>query len=1064
MVVALLAVLAVSAAVILHWLRNISEDDIAGAVMEATEADAAGVALNSTFVLNFDSAVSSAAVRRCLSVEPEIEFGLHQGSSRQQVLVVPDQPLEEDTLYTFRLGLDEARSAWAFQTAAGVRAASHFPDDRATVNSVTGIEFTLDRLLYADLDQIAAYFSITPEVAGSFEQQGRVLRFLPDQPLTPGTVYQVSLSAGLPFADTASVLAEPVEFSFEAEPAAADWELAEGEYVYPSGQRPTFRIESGSGAALPASLQLQLYTFDQDGYVELLTAIADSRPVWSSSFRQLTGCDVSAGRLLTSVDVDPAAYGSFSLPDIPADGYYLLRVTADGVSRDRPFAVSRIAAAALPHADDLLLWLHDGKTGDRLTRAEITDAISGKTVSADSMGAALLEGVAAPAVCVIKAQSAELVLPVWECGSTDGTPLLWRYLYLSQERCQSGDELYFWGLVQPRGGAPLEYNGVTVYLFDPDGAEVLHQYCPLDGNFFHDSITVPQLPKGLYRLAIWQSGRELVSRSFAVGAALLPAAESSGSRAGVELNATYYRPGDSFTASCPLADEDELFLLADRTELTWDEAASWVYVGTFRPRNQLDVYCGALSYNGGSCTYCAASPLYLDYEARRLQVSLEIDEDDNACTVLVSDSDGMPLADAEVAVSLSSGGEPDVSPADALFSDYGGSGFAGEEVTSAPGGAGSGKCLFFTVLTTDENGRAETQWGFLTADAGCWLSAQAVYDEDRLLAGAARSSVSLPPAPRETAARRGDAQVSGFAVLNENDKTFTGTGENTLLIAAAPEQTQALSLLGRALTSEDELTAAAAGEVLVHYSGNMMRDLLAGCGFNLAAQQQSNGSIRQDILTSALMALLQPDGVSAHALIKYFDSVMPACGEGDEYAVCLAALAALDQPQLNDVRLLLVRDDLIFSAQCWLSIAAALCGDGQSRSLIKDQPREAEEWALYGLALAYAGDHTSAIHALTTARDKGGAETGLYAVVTAALLLNDSGAGAAGRLSQPPEPIRQQSYKFTYTIDETDHYNSFAGDSKYQLPLNGFSGQLRIRDSGGAGFCCFSVSPAAAEQ
>ena len=196
MLAAFLAVLALSAGLILHWLRNISEDDIALAQMEASEADAGGVALNSAFTLSFNSPVGSAAVRRCLQVTPEIELGLHQGASRQQVLVVPDQPLDPDVLYTFELSLEETAVSWAFQSAADVKVADFSPRDRSTVDSGNEISFTLDRLLYADLERIDQHFSISPALEGRFEQQGRQLRFIPETGFEPGTVYRVELKAG----------------------------------------------------------------------------------------------------------------------------------------------------------------------------------------------------------------------------------------------------------------------------------------------------------------------------------------------------------------------------------------------------------------------------------------------------------------------------------------------------------------------------------------------------------------------------------------------------------------------------------------------------------------------------------------------------------------------------------------------------------------------------------------------------------------------------------------------------------------------------------------------------
>lgn len=1060
MVVALLAVVAVSAALILHWVRNISEDDIAGAVMEASDIDAGGVAVNSSFVLNFDDAVGSAAVRRCLEVEPEIELGLHQGASRQQVLVVPAQPLDEDTLYTFKLSMDDAGMCWAFQTSADVKVVSFTPDDHSSLEPDGQISFTLDRLLYADLGCISDYFSITPEIGGSFEQEGRILRFKADEEFSPGTVYTVTLKSGLPFNDTAISLADSVSFSFESRPSSANWSLV-GENLYLSGQQPLFHIKSDPNFDLPDKAQIQLFSFNKDNYVRLLTDIVKNHPAWSESFACLSGCDTARGAMAASAEITLGSGGSFTLPDQPQDGCYLLRVSLGGVSRDLPFMVSRMAAAVLPHDDDLLLWLHESKTGANITQARVKDAISGKTAVSDSSGTALLEDVGDAAVCVVEAGRSSLIWPVWQCGPAQDGSWLWRYLYLSQERYESGDELYFWGLVQPRDGSALEYDRVTVYLFDEDGETVSRQFCALDGGIFHDSIILPLLPAGLYRLAIWQSGHELVGKDFALGGADLPAAATAAEQSGaILLDSTVYHIGESFAASCSSDAEDYLFMMSDSDHLTWQETPFGLYADAFQPQNMLDSYCSALCYTNGSYTFSGSAPLYLDYEDHRLSIELTPGED-YSYSLQVSDSSGTPLPGTQVAVSVCVGNGLQVSPCDAIFQDYSCDGFGESEVSASPASAGTKGCLYFAALKTDENGKADFDINSLTSSEDCCLLIQAIYAGDRILAGHEQQQIDLPYAmPDETSDDAVAKRVSGFSALHLDGDVFYGEGGDTLMIAAGTEQARCLYLLGNALAGEDDVAAAAAACVLSGFSGGMMEELLSGCGFDLSVYQGSDGAVNESFEASVLMALLKPQGISSHALIRFFSDRIASCDTDDEYAACLAALAALGRPQLNDVRML-AEDGPGFNGQCWLAVAAAICGDSSAACYIKDQPQDAWDWAVYGLALAYCGEREQSLQALENAYASGDCYlSGLYNTAAAGLLLGDAGSLTNYRQLRLSDRSQQSSYNISYTVDGVGYQNSFTSDSKYQLPLKGFDGTLRIENADGVGFCCFSVSDA----
>ena len=208
------------------------------------------------------------------------------------------------------------------------------------------------------------------------------------------------------------------------------------------------------------------------------------------------------------------------------------------------------------------------------------------------------------------------------------------------------------------------------------------------------------------------------------------------------------------------------------------------------------------------------------------------------------------------------------------------------------------------------------------------------------------------------------------------------------------------------------------------------------------------------------MALLKPQGISSHALIRFFSDRIASCDTDDEYAACLAALAALGRPQLNDVRML-AEDGPGFNGQCWLAVSAAICGDSSAASYIKDHPQDARDLAVYGLALAYCGEREQSLQALENACASGDCYlSGLYDTAAAGLLLGDAGSLTNYRQLRLSDRSQQSSYNISYTVEGVGYQNSFTSDSKYQLPLKGFDGTLRIENAAGAGFCCFSVSEA----
>ena len=194
--------------------------------------------------------MGAVAVNRSLTVEPAIEMGVHQGSTRQEVLLVPNELLEEGTAYTFTLHAGGESYSWVFETKESLHVTQIRPQD-STVNvaCTSHIEIVLDKLFDLDLSRVEEYVHISPQVSGSFHQNGRVLYFIPDSALQPGTVYTVSVAAGLPVANSSVCLQESYSATFETAPAVSSLWYVDAETCYPSGTSPSFMLQVAPSSA-----------------------------------------------------------------------------------------------------------------------------------------------------------------------------------------------------------------------------------------------------------------------------------------------------------------------------------------------------------------------------------------------------------------------------------------------------------------------------------------------------------------------------------------------------------------------------------------------------------------------------------------------------------------------------------------------------------------------------------------------------------------------------------------------------------------------------------------------
>ncbi len=185
LLIVIFALVLTGALLIYSWTRDLSDAQAKTASFGPTIEDAGGVAPSSAFLLTFAGPVSSAAVSKALSVTPEIDFGAHQGSTRQEVLITPGAPLEEGQVYTFSLTAENSSYTWSVEIKKPLQVRETVPADRQTEVPTAGpIGLVLSAAVSVDLDALAEHMTFSPALRGTWSQEGRFLRFTPETSLS----------------------------------------------------------------------------------------------------------------------------------------------------------------------------------------------------------------------------------------------------------------------------------------------------------------------------------------------------------------------------------------------------------------------------------------------------------------------------------------------------------------------------------------------------------------------------------------------------------------------------------------------------------------------------------------------------------------------------------------------------------------------------------------------------------------------------------------------------------------------------------------------------------------
>ncbi len=366
-----------------------------------TDADASGVALDTTFRLTTRTNETAASLAGRLTASPDVSLAVVAGSDggpAASVLVRPAQPLAAGRVYRFSLTSPggAVEQSWAFQAKAPLHVVTTVPGNHtADVPLDTGIEFTFDQDGVSSID---GFLDAEPAIPGTLEYHGRTAVLVPSQPLARRTVYTVTLRHGVPQQGSDQVLGDDVVVQFQtgtgtAEQAAPGFALARRVYESAPGERPVLETQwyARTDGASPPLVPLTVYRFpSMQACLDAYRRVEDA-PQWVSwpTAEGLVAVDglAKVGSFSVRLTSEADSYGSWLRLPVELDaGWYLVATTAGDVPYQAFLQVTDIASFASVTETKTAVWVNDVGTGAAVSGATVTTSAGERLGATDARG------------------------------------------------------------------------------------------------------------------------------------------------------------------------------------------------------------------------------------------------------------------------------------------------------------------------------------------------------------------------------------------------------------------------------------------------------------------------------------------------------------------------------------------------------------------------------------------------------------------------------------------------------------------------------------------------------
>lgn len=504
-----------------------------------------GILPQESFILTCQEPIDMEFVRQ--NLQTDLNFDIKPISNNQFEINIDDN-IGTDQLVTIGLKVKDQTIAdqtfnrnynWAFQTQPKFSVNSVLPGDKKTNVPVnTGIEFVFNQDGYQDPSK---YISIEPKIDWQGETHGQTYSVVPQNPLSPKTIYTITLKKGLNLLSRDDSLSQDLVFSFQTEDIKKPSILLSlsKNSTQVSTQEPAQVAVWSSNWPQDYKIQTKIFKFANiSQFIESRKEIDKSSSYWYTDYEALKPVDSTKLSLIAQADISIQTQDEVQLLSLPEPlpfGFYLVEFWYDNNQKVEQLWLQSTDVSAYTSVGrkQTLVWANDVSSNLPVKDALVSAYGSSVTYQTSIDGITVFD---TPQIfhqksihyIQINSNQGELALPVTSLSeqvtSQQKTAAdYWSYLYNERYLYKPGDTLYFWGVIKDRDTNQIPAN-VNVSIasgysqYEPSSGHRLlttNVYPSSDGSFMA-SLKLDDLPLSYYSLLLTQDDQVINSTSFSI--------------------------------------------------------------------------------------------------------------------------------------------------------------------------------------------------------------------------------------------------------------------------------------------------------------------------------------------------------------------------------------------------------------------------------------------------------------------------------------------------------------------------------------------------------------------
>lgn len=486
--------------------------------------------LDTKFKILSDLKTTTQYITQSISIEPSVEYEIKEVSDVEYE-IIPSKELNSNSIYNVVYNSPNSKYKWSFQTEKIYSMTGIYPINEAmNVETNSVIELTFS---YIPNDNIQDFFTITPDVEGTFKYDGRTIRFIPKAELESNAKYEISVKKGFGNTENDDILHEDLKSIF--------YTSYEDYNKYPLDIKNIFTFTTQSKIELPfdypsyarnlTDVKLQIYKYNSEN--DFVTGIMKQQQ--TLVYNSLV--EISTRGLSKILDVkyepfeireDVAGYGRvIDINKMLDEGYYLVTIQENGRTYYVNLQINNMMGYVSYYDNEALLWINSSSNNSTVSDATIyrNGEFVGKTNSDGILRLYNFERAVgnynSEYIKVEKDNQVPLYMFFldWYNGDVQyvtndmNTNI---YTFIDRENYKEGETVNLWGYIKNRQN--VEYKNVSAELCQFDYSTVLETK-QMDVDQFGAFTTNFQLSgydNGYYYIKIYANGKVLDYKYFEI--------------------------------------------------------------------------------------------------------------------------------------------------------------------------------------------------------------------------------------------------------------------------------------------------------------------------------------------------------------------------------------------------------------------------------------------------------------------------------------------------------------------------------------------------------------------